>query len=135
MAELIPTDKGQEFLILVAETGERSDDGVGVWSFTLTFPCPARAGSLHAKGSRAVAVRIFVQYAGWHVDDGDAAVRVGEPWDVTVEVQRLGAVTPDDWRPRLTPASPAERPAARAEPRAASGLHLRRRPRRERRAR
>lgn len=51
---------------------------------------------------------MVVRYAGWQVDDGDPVIRVGEPWDVTIEVQRLGPSAADDWWPAVSAADKHE---------------------------
>lgn len=37
--------------------------------------------------------------------DGDEPVIVGSPWQLTLELQRAGPVTPEDWHPILAPSS------------------------------
>lgn len=54
---------------------------------------------------------VVVTMDGWHVDDGDPEVKVGQVWEPTIELQRAGAATADDWWPRVTAAAPDSRPA------------------------
>jgi hypothetical protein len=44
-------------------------------------------------------MELQVRYADWLVGDGDEPVVVGSSWRVTLELQRDGPVTPEDWHP------------------------------------
>lgn len=48
---------------------------------------------------------VVVTYEDWHVGDGDPPIAVGEPWVVTIDLQRAGPVTSRDWHPQLRPSS------------------------------
>jgi hypothetical protein len=50
-------------------------------------------------------MELRVTYADWLVGDGDEAILVGSPWQATLELQRAGPVTPEDWHPILAPSS------------------------------
>jgi hypothetical protein len=50
-------------------------------------------------------MELRVKYEDWLVGDGDQPVIVGSPWWVTLELERDGPVTPDDWHPILAPSS------------------------------
>jgi hypothetical protein len=50
-------------------------------------------------------MELRVKYEDWLVGDGDEPVIAGSPWWVTLELERDGPVTPDDWHPILAPSS------------------------------
>lgn len=48
---------------------------------------------------------VLVTYEDWHVGDGEPPIAVGEPWMVTIDLQRAGPVTARDWQPQPRPSS------------------------------
>lgn len=50
-------------------------------------------------------MELRVRYADWLVGDGDEPVIVGSPWRVTLELERDGPVTSEDWHTILAPSS------------------------------
>lgn len=61
----------------------------------------------HPPGAGTVQVR----YAGWHVDDGDAPLHVGQAYPFRLLLHRHEDVTPTDWSPHIS-AAPADAPMA-----------------------
>lgn len=50
-------------------------------------------------------MELKVKYEAWMVGDGDEPVTVGSLWRVTLELERDGPITPEDWHPFLAPSS------------------------------